>query len=298
MRMTAPLTSAILALLLMLPSTGEAQRRDEYYIELLYNTNLRAAPSLESERVDLVRARMVLVVVDEVGDWFKIDRFGNEMYMANWVPYKRVGGGTEVTTEYADLSCRNGPKYVQDETDSWEGHWEFGRPGRRDCTVTTRSPLARFPEEAFVDNEREIEVTGSQEIVDQINLTLEHMAEEAPEWRAFVMNAVDKIIGFEMDSEYDVFSADAYVQPALRTMYISRNAAFRQTDPYAHRLMSILAHEACHVYQVEQEMQLEGDEWEIMCHALEMDLIDAIEVPSLKRLVNTLLTGIMYFDYF
>ncbi len=297
--MGVSLKATIAALLMfMLALTGSAQKADEYYISVSYNTNLRAAPSIRSPRVDLVVASQVLVVVGEVGDWLKIDRLGAEMYMANWVPYRRVGGGTQVSTQFADLSCENGPQWIQRENFPKGGYWLFTQ-GHRSCKVTVRSPLSEMPAEAFVDFGREVSVEGSAEIVDQVNKALDWLMEKEPEWNAFVSNAVNKIIGYEPDSKYDTVSGDAYVHPHLKIMFISRYAAFGSSGPPVQQLATVLVHEACHVYQVETGMKLAGDEYEIMCHALELDMIDALDAsPSLKRLVEGALKGYLFFESF
>ena len=297
--MDISLKAAIVALLMfLLALTGAAQVGDEYYIRVSYNTNLRAAPSLGSARVELVVASQVLVVEEEVGDWLKIDRFGSEMYMANWVPYQRVGGGTHVSTPFADLSCENDPQWIQSE-DSLNGGYWFFRGGQRGCKVTVRSPVSVMPTEAFVDVGREVRVEGSAEIVDQVNKALDSLKEKAPEWHAFVSNAVSKIIGYEPGSKYDTVSGDAYVHPHLKTMFVSRYAAFGSSGPPVQQLATVLVHEACHVYQVETGMKLAGDEYELMCHALEVDLIDALQASrSLKRLVEGALKGYLFFESF
>lgn len=285
---------AIFVLALATPTKGQIE--GSFYIRVNQNTNLRAAPDINSARVDLALANHVLVVVDEVDDWLKIDRYGAEVYMAGWVSYRRVGGGTEVFTEFVDMICKDGPKYVQDADYPFGGFWTFSQRGRSRCAVTVRSPIGVFPADAFLDSGRKIALEGAEDFIDQIAMTLDAFQDEAPEWGAFVANAVDKIIGYEPDSEYDKFSADAYVQAGSRIVYVSRNAAFRATGPQLQQLMTVLVHEACHIYQVELKMQLHGDEFEIMCHALEMDLIDAIDVPSLKRLARFQLVNIMYED--
>ena len=69
----------------MLYSVASAQ--EDYYIRTNARINLRATYSLEGEKVETVEAGTILHVVGRFNRWLKIDRNGNEVWMADWVDY-------------------------------------------------------------------------------------------------------------------------------------------------------------------------------------------------------------------
>ncbi len=267
----------LVAIIIALVAQHVATAR-EYYIEIGYNTNLRVGPSLRSEVHELVIAGSILVVEEEEGDWLKIDRFGDTVWMANWVAYKRVGEAKQVATRFADLNCRKGMKWTQDESYFGDGFWS----SRRDrCRLVTRSPLSLFPNEVFESTDREIEIEGPQEIANQILEALDLLQERAPKWHAFVNNATRKIIGYEEGSRYDI-SANAYVRSNLKTIFISEHAAFTWlgVDELAViGLASVLIHESCHLHQVGYGIEAVGLGYEIMCHVLEKEAHKDMKAP-------------------
>lgn len=61
-----------------------------YAIRVEFNTNLRAAASLDSAVVQSATAGSILQVVGSFNRWLKINRDGLELWMADWVPYSKV----------------------------------------------------------------------------------------------------------------------------------------------------------------------------------------------------------------
>lgn len=286
--MTIRLLVAIILALVVQP-VAAAQ---EYYIEVGYNTNLRVAPGLHSAVHELVLAGSILVVEGEAGDWLQIDRFGDTAWMANWVAYQRVGVAKQIETRFADLKCRSGMKWTQDESYPWGGYWS-SRSDR--CRLVTRSPLSLFPNEVFAGNDGEIAIEGPQEIANQINQALELLQERAPKWHAFVNNAARKIIGYEEGSRYDI-SVNAYVKSNLKTIFVSEHAAFTWlgVDELAViGLASVLIHESCHLHQVGYGIEAVGPGYEIMCHVLEKEAHKDIGAPL--RLGHTVDAMLKYY---
>ena len=78
---------AVLLSVFVLCSVVSAQ---EYSIRVTYNTNLRDASSLQGSIVETVPAGTILQVIGRFNRWLKIDRNGNEVWLADWVPYTRV----------------------------------------------------------------------------------------------------------------------------------------------------------------------------------------------------------------
>ncbi len=64
-----------------------------YDIRTTGRNNLRAAPSLDGTFLETVPVGTVLHVVGASGRWLKINRNGNEVWMADWLGYSRVEGG-------------------------------------------------------------------------------------------------------------------------------------------------------------------------------------------------------------
>ncbi|MCY4073506.1 MAG: SH3 domain-containing protein [Chloroflexi bacterium] len=84
--MASKAVSALVGCLLVF-SIASAQ---EYSIRANRGLNLRAAPSLNAIIADTVKTGSILRVVGASGSWLKIDRFGREVWLADWVDYSRV----------------------------------------------------------------------------------------------------------------------------------------------------------------------------------------------------------------
>ena len=84
--MKAKLLAATIAVF-FLYSMASAQGYD---IRTTSRNNLRAAPSLDGTFLETVPSGTVLHVVGRSGRWLKINRNGNEVWMADWVGYSRV----------------------------------------------------------------------------------------------------------------------------------------------------------------------------------------------------------------
>ncbi|MCY4540217.1 MAG: SH3 domain-containing protein, partial [Chloroflexi bacterium] len=61
-----------------------------YAIRVTYNTNLRAAPSLDGRYVTTAKAGSVLQVLDQSDRWLRISQDGRDLWMAGWVSHSRV----------------------------------------------------------------------------------------------------------------------------------------------------------------------------------------------------------------
>ena len=90
---------ALTAALLLLCSVTSAQ---DYSIRVTYNTNLRATASLQGNIVETAPAGATLNVVGSNNRWLRINRNGNEVYMADWVGYTRVESSQQTQTSTQD----------------------------------------------------------------------------------------------------------------------------------------------------------------------------------------------------
>ena len=129
----------------------------EYSIRANAGLNLRAAPSLNADIADQVRAGAVLQVVGKFNRWLKINRAGREVWLADWVDFSRVDSagqtGSQQPTAPIDNCC-----YVDRQCHSdldWIGGWHAFQNGQcaapaRPQPATPAQPVASAP--ANVDN--------------------------------------------------------------------------------------------------------------------------------------------------
>lgn len=284
----------LIALILpMFAFAGKALDKS-YYIRMEDHAKLRAEPSHESSLLDMAYPSLELLVVDEVDNWLLVEKAGQTLFMENGASYARLESGPRIETPYADLVCAEAPEFTPDDSYANGGYWSFNN----NCQVIVRSPLKEFPSAAFERFGDAPLLEGPADLVNQVYNTLLRMLGEAPKWYAFVSNAIDKIIGYEQGSRYDTVSGDAYAHPHLKTVFISEFAAFTHGANHELRLAAVLVHEACHMYQVNTGMALVGDEYEIMCHALEYDFVDDMGGSrSIKGIAESALKGYLFFDW-
>lgn len=115
----------LLTLLILLNAT----LAHAYSIQVTYNTNLRAAPSLQARIVETAAAGATLTAVGGSNGWLRISRNGNEVWMSKSVSYTRVEGGenaaprTTAATQI-DNCCFIDRQCITDE--EWvSGYWAF-----------------------------------------------------------------------------------------------------------------------------------------------------------------------------
>ena len=118
----------VILLLVILSSVASAQT---YHVRVTYNTNLRTSYSLDSAVIANARAGTTVLVVGSFGRWFEINRDGNGVWMANWVPYTRVEG-QEAPSDIDN--CCFVDRQCQSDTDWTNGYWAYQR---NECSVTT-----------------------------------------------------------------------------------------------------------------------------------------------------------------
>ena len=245
--------------------------QSEYYVRPKSVTNLRAEPSLGSSVVGRARAGQILQVVGEEDDWLKVNSSHQTAWIAGWLDYTVLGkdGPFEIMSAVGGMTCDKGPQLRN-------GAWLIAD---MDCELDLRPPEGLLPAHM-----REIPVEGPERIVSRVNSALSRLQEKAPEWYAYVVEAVDKIIGYETGSSLDTVSGQAYVYPHLRTMYISAHAAAGAGG----LLEGIMVHEACHVYEYDARLTLVSYESEVMCHTMEMYALEALGGARLGSVEGTI----------
>ena len=117
--MKTRLLSAILALF-VLCTAASAQ---DYQIRTGANINLRDTYSLEGNVVEVVPSGSILQVVGRFNRWLTINRNGNTLWMADWVPYTRIGDGGQTQSQidnccFVDRQCRVDAEWTS-------GYWAF-----------------------------------------------------------------------------------------------------------------------------------------------------------------------------
>ena len=233
----------------------------EYAIRANRGLNLRAAPGLNANIADTVASGSVLHVVGASGNWLKISRNGNEVWLADWVNFSRVESSEQSSfgqrTSQIDNCC-----FVdrQCRTDAeWEaGYWAFQN---NHCPASAQATLGQLSRPR---------IEGSEVFARQINATLDLMWKTAPEWYDYVIGGMDRIV--EVPSQPgNTSSCIGGVNPAIlgRTVTAHSGCAFIASTCWSQRMwwVGLLAHEACHIraYEAGIDYAAMGLDEEIEC---------------------------------
>ncbi len=117
-----------------------------YTIRVTHNTNLRASYSLESAIVGSAPAGTTLQVVGNNGRWLRINRNGNDVWMADWVAYTGVDG-SEPTPEQStsDIdNCCFVDRQCQTDQEWTDGYWAF-QNGQCAAPTSSGAPISSQP---------------------------------------------------------------------------------------------------------------------------------------------------------
>ena len=146
--MKAKLFAGMMAVFLLW-SLAAAQ---DYCIRVNRRINLRDAASLQSNVLETVATGTTLRVIGELNRWLRINRNGNEAWMANWVSYSRVDdcGGTQSpqgnpagTASEIDNCCFVDRQCGTDQ--EWtEGYWAF-QNGQCQAPAQSQIPASSQP---------------------------------------------------------------------------------------------------------------------------------------------------------
>lgn len=119
-----------------------------YSIQVTYNTNLRAAPSLQNNIVETAAAGATLDVIGSSDGWLRINRNGVEVWMSKSVSYTRVEGGenaaprTGTSTQidnccFVDRQCTTDEEWVNGYN-AYQ-HNQCPAPSRQQPSTTAQS---------------------------------------------------------------------------------------------------------------------------------------------------------------
>ena len=128
----------------------------DYDIRIEHYTNLRASHSLQSAIIETAPAGTILQVIGSVNRWLRINRNGNEVWMASWVGHTRVEGSEQTVSQpannidnccFVDRQCNSDQQWT-------DGYWAFQNgqctaPAQTQ-TQTSTQPASSSP--AQVDN--------------------------------------------------------------------------------------------------------------------------------------------------
>ena len=99
----------------------------DYDIRIEHYTNLRASHSVQSAIIETAPAGTILQVIGSVNRWLRINRNGNEVWMASWVGHTRVQGSEETVSQpannidnccFVDRQCNSDQQWT-------DGYWAF-----------------------------------------------------------------------------------------------------------------------------------------------------------------------------
>ena len=282
----------VLATLCLLCSQASAQN---YAIRVTYNTNLRAAASLQDPVVETVLAGTILNIVGSSDRWLRISRNTNEVFMADWVAHTRVAGVDQTQSNidnccFVDRQCHTNQEWT-------DGYWAF-QDGQ--CAAPARTQSETLPTggdtsqadnccyldwncmsdndwlmgvQAFRSNRckhRGLAIEGSEAFVAKIEQALDLLKRRAPGWYDFSIRGLDKIK--EVPD-----SVHAGVHVAGRTINISPiHTVDRPGERTAIWLAGIIVHEACHVHQFDAGLPYSQLAGEKPCLELQLEALSLI----------------------
>ncbi len=297
---------AVLLSVFVLCSVVSAQ---DYQIRTDANVNLRATYSLEGEIVEAVPAGTILQVVGMFNRWLKINRNGNELWLADWVSYTRVADGGQTQSQidnccYVDRQCTV-------DADWTSGYWAFQN---NQCAAPLQSRLQISSQPAnsstgTIDNccfldwqcntdeewarghfvfhnnqckHRGLEIEGSGAFVLLIEEALDILKNRAPQWYAYSISGLTKIREVPEDEGAGVY---------LHTGTFSITPG--HISPGVLWLASIIVHDACHVHRAATGLVPGGLTGERECLRVQIEATDVFDyqdrhVPGLRYVLENI----------
>jgi len=253
---------AAIVALFALCSVASAQ---DYQIRVGANINLRDTYSLEGNVVEVVPSGTVLQVVGRFNRWLTIDRNGNTLWMADWVPFTRVGDGGQTQSQidnccFVDRQCTVDAEWTS-------GYWAFQngqcaaplQSGLQLPLTSTGSDSSEVNNCCFIgwqcksDEEwarghwafhlgqckhRGVEIEGSLAFVNAIEQALDLLQSRAPQWYGYSISGLTKIREATASE-----SPGVYLHTGVYDVLPNRVSAGVLW------LASVIVHEACHVHR-------------------------------------------------
>ena len=289
---------AVLLSVFVLCSVVSAQ---DYQIRTDANVNLRATFSLDGNIVETVPSGTILQVIGRFNRWLKIDRNGNALWLADWVPYTRVTDSDQTQSQidnccFVDRQCHSDAEWT-------DGYWAFQN---NQCGAPLQTQL-QIPLQSTGNGQSDVNnccfigwqchtdedwgkgyfafqidhcdvpagliIEGSEDFVSLIKVVLRLLQNRAPEWYAYATSGLDKI---REDPEANYSG----VNPNTRIwrMPPSRALAIPDRESSLISLAGAMVHEACHVHNWEAGLRFdEGWENELPCVQRQLEVTEAID---------------------
>ena len=299
---------AVLLSVFVLCSVVSAQ---EYQIRTDANVNLRATFSLDGNIVETVPSGTILQVVGRFNRWLKIDRNGNALWLADWVPYTRVTDSDQTQTQtetqdsgqtqsqidnccFVDRQCTADAEWVS-------GYWAFqngqcSAPTQTrqetplQTTSTVTSPInnccflnwqCNSDDEwakgyvAFQIDHCDVPmgfiIEGPENFVSRVKEVLRLLENRSPQWYAYALRGLDKV---RLVQEPNVSS----IRARTRTWRVSPDRFFNRTGERGTiSLASSMVHEACHAHRYLAGLKSGGYEGETACLRVQIEATETFD---------------------
>lgn len=273
-----------------------------YFIRVEGRNNLRSCAGFGCRVVETAPIGTVLEVVGEYNRWLKINRNGEEVWMANWIDYTRVEPGEQTSApppSNVDNCCFVDRQCSSDE--EWtSGFWAFQN---NQCAapaaslLQTSSPASVDPSQidnccfldwlcvtdddwlsgfqAYQNNQCKhpgVAIEGSEDFIIWVEAALDLLKNNTPEWYVYTDNGLEKVI-----ESLDYFGVDVgrrifYYHPRNPEIDFDRDVVW---------LATVLVHEACHVYRDQAGFPYgtveERFREEVVCQLVQIDSLKDID---------------------
>ena len=247
-----------------------AASAQDYSIRLAFNTNLRAAASLQAHVLETAPAGTILDVVGAVDRWLRINRDGREVFMAGWVSFTRVEASAPTQPARDIDNCCFVDRQCATDQEWTDGYWAFqngqcaapaqsqseAQPANSDTVQADNCCYLHWNcrsdddwlagSRAFRSNQclhPGLAIEGSAAFVAKIERALDILKRRAPAWYDFAIRGLDKIkeVPESVHTGVDVLGKTSNISPI--------HTVDRPGDRTAAWLAGIIVHEACHVHQ-------------------------------------------------
>ena len=264
----------LLAVILAVFAFCSVASAQAYFIRAESRNNLRSCAGFDCRVVETAPIGTVLEVVGEYNRWLKINRNGEEVWMANWIDYTRVEPGEQTSAPPSDVdNCCFVDRQCGSDEEWTSGFWAFQN---NQCAAPaaslpqTSSPANVDPSQAdnccFLDwlcvtdddwrngfhayqnNQCEhpgVAIEGSAGFIAQMEAALDMLKDRTPQWYDYVDIGLNKIVQTESNLGVDV---------GARTFYLTYSddpPVGYTAEQHAIVTAGTIVHDACHVHRIQ-----------------------------------------------
>ncbi|MCY4465371.1 MAG: hypothetical protein OXE46_07525 [Chloroflexi bacterium] len=279
-------TMFMIGLALVVGAVASAQ---EYAVRVRHNTNLRASYSLQSVVVEKVGTGTILDVTGSFNRWLEVERGGNTVWMADWVPMTRVDSAPAPAVDnccFVDRQCASEGEWT-------DGYWAYQRnecpaPAPAQPETPAQSPAGSSANvdnccflgwqcqssydwivgyESYQKNQCEHgspEKAASSSFDAKVNAALNLLKTRAPHWYHYTINALSTI--------REVPGNKIRVSNITGETRWGSNTHVVKSGGIA-TVAALLVHEACHVQRRRAGRVPGGVEGESACVTIEIEVL-------------------------